>query len=68
MFQPAMEHVYALMKKDSYTRFIRSEEYNLLMQDAQSHFTKKRFVVYCKSCLILLRNGLYFTVNHVSFY
>ena len=45
MFQPAMEHVYALMKKDSYTRFIRSEEYNILMQGAQSLFTKKRFVI-----------------------
>ena len=49
MFQPAMEHVYALMKKDSYTRFIRSEEYNLLMQDAQCHFTKKRFVAFVRS-------------------
>lgn len=42
MFQPAMEHVYALMKKDSYTRFLRSEEYKQLMQNAQSHFTKRR--------------------------
>ncbi|XP_052266133.1 uncharacterized protein LOC127868406 isoform X2 [Dreissena polymorpha] len=43
IFQPAMEHVYALMKKDSYVRFLRSDQYKLLIERSQSVFTKKRF-------------------------
>ncbi|XP_052766962.1 regulator of G-protein signaling 6-like isoform X4 [Mya arenaria] len=43
IFQPAMEHVYGLMKKDSYTRFIRSDQYKQLLEKSQTVFAKKRF-------------------------
>ncbi|XP_053392685.1 uncharacterized protein LOC123564066 isoform X2 [Mercenaria mercenaria] len=43
IFQPAMDHVYALMKKDSYTRFLRSEQYKQLLEKSQTHYTKKKF-------------------------
>ncbi|XP_060552798.1 uncharacterized protein LOC132714078 isoform X2 [Ruditapes philippinarum] len=43
IFQPAMEHVYALMKKDSYSRFLRSDQYNQLLDKSQTHYTKKKF-------------------------
>jgi len=37
-----MEHVYTLMKKDSYSRFLRSEQYKRLLDQSQTHYTKKR--------------------------
>ncbi|KAJ8318276.1 hypothetical protein KUTeg_003367 [Tegillarca granosa] len=41
-FEPAQEHIYALMKKDSYPRYLRSEQYkNKLLMAKQQPFTKK---------------------------
>lgn len=43
-FEPAQEHIYALMKKDSYPRYLRSEQYkNKLLMAKQQPFTKKKF-------------------------
>lgn len=42
---PAQEHIYLLMKKDSYPRFLRSEQYINLKEMAHNQPLKKRFVV-----------------------
>ncbi|KAK3091355.1 hypothetical protein FSP39_019219 [Pinctada imbricata] len=43
VFDPAQEHVYLLMKKDSYTRYLRSEQYKKLLEKAHSQPIKRRF-------------------------
>ncbi|OWF49799.1 regulator of G-protein signaling 11-like isoform X2 [Mizuhopecten yessoensis] len=43
-FDPAQEHIYNLMKKDSYARYLRSDHYKQLLTQAKQHpFTKKKF-------------------------
>ncbi|PAA50144.1 hypothetical protein BOX15_Mlig015244g1 [Macrostomum lignano] len=42
-FEEAQEHIYLLMKKDSYQRFLRSDDYKTLLQSAiERHAMKKR--------------------------
>ena len=41
VFEPAQEHIYALMKKDSYPRYLRSEEYKVLLEKARQQPHKK---------------------------
>lgn len=45
ILDPAQEHIYLLMKKDSYPRFLRSEQYINLKEMAHNQPIKKRFVV-----------------------
>ncbi|XP_076323145.1 regulator of G-protein signaling 7-like isoform X1 [Tachypleus tridentatus] len=42
-FDAAQEHVFSLMKKDSYPRFLRSEHYKNLIRNAQQTAQKKKF-------------------------
>ncbi|KAK6169189.1 hypothetical protein SNE40_020287 [Patella caerulea] len=42
-FEAAKEHIYTLMKKDSYPRFLRSEHYKSLLANAFAPFGKKKF-------------------------
>ncbi|XP_060081758.1 regulator of G-protein signaling 7-like [Ylistrum balloti] len=43
-YDPAQEHIYNLMKKDSYARYLRSDHYKQLLVQAKQHpFTKKKF-------------------------
>lgn len=42
-FEPAESHIYTLMKKDSYARFLRSEEYKHLLATAVQPTGKKKF-------------------------
>ena len=41
VFEPAQEHIYVLMKKDSYPRYLRSEEYKVLLEKARQQPHKK---------------------------
>lgn len=41
-FDAAQRHVYALMEKDTYPRFIRSEHYQNLLIQASQHPHKKK--------------------------
>ncbi|XP_022315288.1 regulator of G-protein signaling 7-like isoform X7 [Crassostrea virginica] len=43
IFDPAQEHIYLLMKKDSYPRFLRSDQYINLKEMAHNQPIKKRF-------------------------
>ncbi|XP_061181702.1 regulator of G-protein signaling 6-like isoform X4 [Saccostrea echinata] len=43
IFDPAQEHIYLLMKKDSYPRFLRSDQYLTLKETAHNQPIKKRF-------------------------
>ncbi|XP_052069577.1 regulator of G-protein signaling 6-like isoform X1 [Mytilus californianus] len=44
VFEPAQEHIYVLMKKDSYPRYLRSDQFKDLMEKAkQQPLTKRRF-------------------------
>ncbi|XP_033745474.1 regulator of G-protein signaling 6-like [Pecten maximus] len=43
-YDPAQEHIYNLMKKDSYARYLRSDHYKQLLVQAKQHpFTKRKF-------------------------
>ncbi|XP_029657068.2 regulator of G-protein signaling 7 [Octopus sinensis] len=42
-FDPAQSHIYTLMKKDSYARFLRSDEYKTLLANAVQPTGKKKF-------------------------
>lgn len=43
VFEPAQEHIYVLMKKDSYPRYLRSDQFKDLMEKAkQQPLTKRR--------------------------
>lgn len=44
MFLEAEKHIYELMKKNSYPRFIQSEYYRNLLQNAPNPMPKRRFV------------------------
>ncbi|ESP04040.1 hypothetical protein LOTGIDRAFT_110451 [Lottia gigantea] len=41
-FEAAKEHIYTLMKKDSYPRFLRSDHYKTLLSNALTPFSKKK--------------------------
>ncbi|XP_048758208.2 regulator of G-protein signaling 7-like isoform X12 [Ostrea edulis] len=43
IFDPAQEHIYLLMKKDSYPRFVRSDQYINLKETAHNQPMKRRF-------------------------
>ncbi|KAL3316572.1 hypothetical protein Ciccas_004776 [Cichlidogyrus casuarinus] len=43
-FEEAQEHIYALMKNDSYVRFLRSEDYGSAMRTAVQHDAVKQKV------------------------
>ncbi|XP_025106028.1 regulator of G-protein signaling 7-like isoform X3 [Pomacea canaliculata] len=42
-FDPAQEHIFVLMKKDSYPRFLRSEQYKTVLANALQPEGKRRF-------------------------
>ncbi|XP_052685551.1 regulator of G-protein signaling 6-like isoform X8 [Crassostrea angulata] len=46
ILDPAQEHIYLLMKKDSYPRFLRSEQYINLKEMAHNQPLKKRFFAF----------------------
>lgn len=46
ILDPAQEHIYLLMKKDSYPRFLRSEQYINLKEMAHNQPIKKRFFAF----------------------
>lgn len=46
ILDPAQEHIYLLMKKDSYPRFLRSEQYINLKEMAHNQPMKKRFFAF----------------------
>ena len=43
-FDKAQAHIFLLMKKDSYQRFLRSNEYKALLANAVIPSTKKKYV------------------------
>ncbi|CAG2244571.1 RGS [Mytilus edulis] len=42
VFEPAQEHIYVLMKKDSYPRYLRSDQFKDLMEKAKQQPLTKR--------------------------
>ncbi|KAK3586120.1 hypothetical protein CHS0354_033243 [Potamilus streckersoni] len=49
VYEPAVEHIYALMKNDSYARYLRSDHYKQFLEQASQNHNKKRLFGFTSS-------------------